>query len=163
MNAVEIEEAVSSLAAAPFNAAEFPFQFLRAFGNKETTIKRLRSASTSDVEGGVLQRNAIHIAVCAEGEVGETLAKLRASPKTAASKVKFILATDGVMLEAEEVNSGETLAPECLNSNGTPTKMPATSPSTVFLSRKPPRFSRARSSRLPTRIRRKSYASGVMG
>jgi hypothetical protein len=110
MNAVEIEEAVSSLAAAPFNAAEFPFQFLRAFGNKETTIKRLRSASTSDVEGGILQRNAIHIAVCAEGEVGETLAKLRASPKTAASKVKFILATDGVMLEAEEVNSGETLA-----------------------------------------------------
>ena len=86
MNAVEIEEAVSALAAAPFDVAEFPFQFLRAFGNKETTIKRLRSASTSDVEGGVLQRNAIHIAVCAEGEVGETLAKLRASPKTAAEQ-----------------------------------------------------------------------------
>jgi hypothetical protein len=110
MNAVEIEEAVSELAAAPFSAAEFPFQFLRAFGNKETTIKRLRSASTSDVDGGVLQRNAIHIAVCAEGEVGATLAKLRASPKTAANKIKFILATDGVMLEAEDLNSGETLA-----------------------------------------------------
>jgi hypothetical protein len=110
MNAVEIEEAVSALAAAPFDAAEFPFRFLRAFGNKETTIKRLRSASTSDVGGGVLQRNAIHIAVCAEGEVGETLAKLRASPKTAAAKAKFILATDGVMLEAEDLNSGETLA-----------------------------------------------------
>jgi hypothetical protein len=110
MNAVEIEEAVSALAGAPFNAAEFPFQFLRAFGNKETTIKRLRSASTSDVEGGVLQRNAIHIAVCAEGEVGETLAKLRASPKTATNKVKLVLATDGVMLEAEDLSSGETLA-----------------------------------------------------
>jgi len=110
MNAVEIEEAVSQLAAAPFDAAEFPFAFLTAFGNKETTIKRLRSVSTLDVEGGLLQRNAIHIAVCAEGEVGETLAKLRASPKTVAAKAKFILATDGVMLEAEDLNSGETLA-----------------------------------------------------
>ena len=75
MNAVEIEEAVSALAAAPFDPAEFPFAFLRAFGNKETTIKRLRNANTSDVEGGVLQRNDIHIAVCPAGRVGDTLAR----------------------------------------------------------------------------------------
>jgi hypothetical protein len=43
MNAVEIEEAVSELATQPFNAAEFPYLFLAAFGNKDTTIKRLRS------------------------------------------------------------------------------------------------------------------------
>ncbi len=36
MNAVEIEEAISALAEEPFNAAEFPFDFLTAFGNKET-------------------------------------------------------------------------------------------------------------------------------
>lgn len=73
MNAVEIEEAVSELAAAPFDGAEFPFAFLTAFGNKETTVKRLRTASsnTSDVAEGVLQRNNIHLAVCAEGRVGE--------------------------------------------------------------------------------------------
>ena len=60
MNAVEIEEAVSALAAAPFDAAEFPFQFLTAFGNKETTVKRLRSGSSnsSDVPGGVLQQHS---------------------------------------------------------------------------------------------------------
>ncbi|WP_374309185.1 class I SAM-dependent DNA methyltransferase [Methylocella sp.] len=107
MNAVEIEEAVSELAAAPFDAAEFPFAFLTAFGNKETTVRRLRSASSnsSDVEGGVLQRNNIHIAVCPEGQVSATLAKLRTSPKTAANKAKFILATDGVTLEAEDLVS----------------------------------------------------------
>ena len=33
MNAVEIEEAVSELAAQPFEAEEFPFAFLEAFGN----------------------------------------------------------------------------------------------------------------------------------
>jgi hypothetical protein len=100
------------LAAAPFDAAEFPFALLTAFGNKETTVKRLRGASSnsSDVAGGVLQRNNIHIAVCSEGRVGETLAKLGANPKTAANKAKFILATDGVTLEAEDLNSGETVA-----------------------------------------------------
>ena len=61
MNPVEIEEAVSDLAAQPFNDVEFPFDFLRAFGNKETTIRRLRSGETnkSDI-GGVLQTNNIH-------------------------------------------------------------------------------------------------------
>ncbi len=39
MNAVEIEEAVSRLAEGPFDAAEFPYAFLEAFGNKEATIR----------------------------------------------------------------------------------------------------------------------------
>ncbi|PYE86939.1 class I SAM-dependent DNA methyltransferase [Phyllobacterium leguminum] len=112
MNAVEIEEAVSELASQPFDAREFPFAFLAAFGNKETTIKRLRTASAnaSDVPGGVLQKSNIHIAVCSEGMVGETLVALRGSPKTASNKVKFILATDGVSFEAEDLASGETVA-----------------------------------------------------
>lgn len=41
MNAVEIEEAVPQLADRPFDPATFPYAFLEAFGNKETTIKRL--------------------------------------------------------------------------------------------------------------------------
>lgn len=75
MNAVEIEEAVSELATQPFNAAEFPYLFLAAFGNKDTTIKRLRSGNTnpSDIPNGVLQRNHIHLATCDIGKVDETL------------------------------------------------------------------------------------------
>jgi hypothetical protein len=37
MNPVEIEAEVSDLAIQPFDKGEFPFAFLRAFGNKETT------------------------------------------------------------------------------------------------------------------------------
>ena len=114
MNAVEIEAALSELALAPFDAAQFPFLFLAAFGNKDTTLQRLRSGNnnTSDVPGGVLQRSNIHIAVCTPGEesaVGDTLKALRASPTSVKAKAKFILATDGQMLEAEELASGETL------------------------------------------------------
>lgn len=114
MNAVEIEEAVSALVESPFDAEEFPYQFLAAFGNKATTIKRLRSGSTnkSDVAGGVLQRNNIHIAVCDAGTVEATLPALRDSPATASQKAKYTLATDGKSVEAENMENGETLACE---------------------------------------------------
>ena len=58
MNAVEIEAAISDLALEPFDAVEFPFAFLAAFGNKDTTLKKLRAGNSnaSDVPGGVLQR-----------------------------------------------------------------------------------------------------------
>jgi hypothetical protein len=111
MNAVEIESAISDLALEPFNTTEFPFSFLAAFGNKETTLKRLRAGNNiSDVSSGVLQRNNIHIAVCNLGAVGAMLDTLRTSPATAKAKVKFILATDGQTLEAEELATGETIA-----------------------------------------------------
>lgn len=111
MNAVEIEEAVSALAERPFDAQEFPYQFLEAFGNKATTIKRLRSGASnkSDV-GGVLQTNNIHLAVADTGEVTAKLDALRASPATTRAKAKFILATDGETFEAEDLESGETVA-----------------------------------------------------
>ncbi|MBR1092470.1 class I SAM-dependent DNA methyltransferase [Bradyrhizobium manausense] len=111
MNAVEIEEAISTLAEQPFDAAEFPFAFLQAFGNKETTLKRLRKGETNKSDlGGVLQTGNIHIKVAPPGEVTATLAALKASPATARAKTKFVLATDGVMFEAEDLASGETVA-----------------------------------------------------
>jgi len=110
MNAVEIEAAISELALQPFDAAEFPFAFLAAFGNKDTALSRLRAGNNnaSDVAGGVLQRNKIHIAVCEVGTVGETLKALRTSPATTKAKAKFVLATDGQTLEAEDLTGGET-------------------------------------------------------
>ena len=115
MNAVEIEEAVSALADAPFDPAEFPYAFLAAFGNKENTVKRLRAAgkastNKSDLPGGVLQRSNIHLAVAEPGTVGDTLKQLLASPATAKHKCKFALATDGRTVEAENLADGETLA-----------------------------------------------------
>ncbi|MGP9535927.1 MULTISPECIES: class I SAM-dependent DNA methyltransferase [unclassified Halomonas] len=111
MNAVEIESAISDLAQQPFDPAEFPYAFLEAFGNKSTTIKRLRSGTSNKSDlGGVLQTNNIHIAVADTGAVTQTLAALKDSPATARAKAKFVLATDGEVLEAEELESGETVA-----------------------------------------------------
>jgi hypothetical protein len=111
LNAVEIEEAISQLAEQPFDAANFPYSFLEAFGNKETTIKRLRAGASNKSDlGGVLQTNNIHIAVCDAGQVSKTLAALKSSPGTVKAKAKYVLATDGVDFEAEELTNGETVA-----------------------------------------------------
>ncbi|MFN8994935.1 MAG: DNA methyltransferase, partial [Pseudomonadota bacterium] len=108
MNAVEIEEAISALAEKPFDAAEFPYAFLEAFGRKETAIKRLRSGEMNKSDlGGVLQRDHIHIAVSPVGAVSQTMAALRASPATARWKARFIVATDGESFEAEELGATE--------------------------------------------------------
>ena len=110
MNPVEIEEAVSALAKQPFEGGEFPFAFLQAFGNKATTVKRLRSGASnrSDV-GGVLQHGNIHIKVCPEGEAEATLTALKASPATARARAKFVLATDGRDFHAEDLSSGDVV------------------------------------------------------
>ncbi|MFN9749293.1 MAG: class I SAM-dependent DNA methyltransferase [Burkholderiales bacterium] len=111
MNAVEIEQAITDLAEQPFDAAEFPYAFLEAFGNKETTLKRLRAGASNKSDlGGVLQTNNIHILTCGAGLIPESLKALKASPATAKAKAKFILATDGLDFEAEDLIGGETIA-----------------------------------------------------
>jgi hypothetical protein len=119
LNAVEIEEAVSKLVEDPFDAAEFSYAFLEAFGNKTATLHRLRSAgrnstNKTDVAGAgiqaVLQRNNIHIATCSAGgpdAVAGILKRLVDSPASSKHKAKFALATDGNTVHAECLNSEE--------------------------------------------------------
>ena len=52
LNAVEIEEAISVLSEQPLDAQEFPFASLQAFGNKDTTVKRLRSGASNKSDLG---------------------------------------------------------------------------------------------------------------
>ena len=113
MNAVEIEQAISDLANQPFDPAEFPFAFLEAFGNKPTTILKLRTGVTNKSDlGGLLQTSNIHIKTTGPELVTQTMAALRESHATQNKRhrVKFILATDGKEFEAEDLTSGETVA-----------------------------------------------------
>ena len=112
MNAVEIEQVITDLADQPFDRENFPYAFLEAFGNKPTTIKKLRAGASnkSDLPGGVLQTSNIHILTCDPGHVTATLKALRNSAATTKAKAKFILATDGAEFEAENIASGDTVA-----------------------------------------------------
>jgi hypothetical protein len=118
VNAVEIEQAISDLIGQAFHADEFPYLFLEAFGNKATTIKRLKESNhnksdiASDTTKGVLHQNNIHIATCPQGHVNQMLDTLRTSPATKKYKVKFILATDGIDFIAEDMLTADIVACE---------------------------------------------------
>ncbi|MDA8153192.1 MAG: hypothetical protein M0003_10855 [Acidithiobacillus sp.] len=56
MNTIEIEQAITDLAEQPFDPVEFRYAFLKTFGNKATTIKRLRFVAYNKADlGGVLR------------------------------------------------------------------------------------------------------------
>ena len=111
MNAVEIEEAISALATQPFDKDTFAYDFLESFGNKPTTLTRLKSRDTnkSDLPNGVLQVNNIHIIACDKGKVPDTITALHNSPQTKKHKAKFILATDGETLQAVNTKTHEPI------------------------------------------------------
>lgn len=110
MNPVEIEQAISELVQRPFDGEEFPYAFLEAFGNNETTIKRLRSGSTNSSDiGGVLQRNNMHLKVCPKGKLPHAIRELRNSPATRKGKVRFIIAVDGQSICSEDLATGEEI------------------------------------------------------
>jgi hypothetical protein len=83
MNAVEIEQAISESALQPFDATEFPYAFLAAFGNKEVTLKRLRSGNnTSDLPNGVQHtQDGSTTEVVYDLETARLVASVRASYK----------------------------------------------------------------------------------
>ena len=98
MYIADIEEAVSRLGAAPFDPTSFPFDFIAAYDAPPATVTRIRNGSqnASDVPGGVLWRQKLHLLVCERGQVENALDRLQASRATASQRVQFIAATDGV-------------------------------------------------------------------
>ena len=59
LNMAAMAQFTNELAEKPFDRQEFPFQFLEAFGNKDTTLKRLRTgvSNKSDLERDALSLN----------------------------------------------------------------------------------------------------------
>ena len=112
MKATEIADAVQALIEAPFVPDDFPYDFLRAFGADDVTIKRLRAGNSnrSDVDGAVLPggktKLKVHIVTAKPGEVDLAMDRLRRSAATEKQKARFLLTTDGQMLQAIDLEGG---------------------------------------------------------
>lgn len=111
MNPTEIYEALAALAAKPFDAAQFPFEFALATDNAPATVAKLRGGSynKSDLPGGVLMNQKFHFAPALPGLSAVTLDTLRANRRTAKHRPAILIATDGHEIAAEHPKSGDTL------------------------------------------------------
>lgn len=107
----DIEEAVSRVAAPPFDRDAFPFDFIAAYDAPPATVTRIRNGTqnASDIEGGVLWRQKLHLLICEPGQVESALEQLRTSRATATQRVQFIVATDGVELAARDLKADDTI------------------------------------------------------
>jgi len=107
----DIEEAVSRIAAAPFNSGSFPYDFIAAYDAPPATVTRIRNGSqnASDIEGGVLWRQKLHLLICAPGQVEAGLGQLQASRATTTQRVQFIAATDGDEFAARDLKADDTI------------------------------------------------------
>ena len=111
MYIADIEEAVSRIAAAPFNSDSFPYDFIAAYDAPPATVTRIRNGSqnASDIEGGVLWRQKLHLLICAPGQVEAALEQLQASRATTTQRVQFIAATDGDEFAARDLKADDTI------------------------------------------------------
>lgn len=107
----DIEEAVSRIAAAPFNPESFPFDLIAAYDAPPATVTRIRNGTqnASDIDGGVLWRQKLHLLVCAPGGVEAALEQLQTSRATASQRVQFIAATDGQEFAARDLKADDSI------------------------------------------------------
>lgn len=111
MYIADIEEAVSRIAAAPLNSDTFPYDFIAAYDAPPATVTRIRNGSqnVSDIEGGILWRQKLHLLICAPGEVETALGQLEASRATTSQRVQFIAVTDGGEFAARDLKADDTI------------------------------------------------------
>lgn len=109
MYIADIEEAVSRIAAEPFNAETFPYDFIAAYDAPPATVTRIRNGSqnATDLEGGLLWRQKLHLLICAPGQVEASVQQLMASRATERQKVQFLLATDGIEVVARDLRADD--------------------------------------------------------
>ena len=111
MYIADIEEAVSQIAAEPFAPDSFPYEFIAAFDAPPATVTRIRNGTqnATDIKGGVLWRQKLHLLVCGPGEVEPALRRLRESRATTSQRVQFIAATDGTEFAACDLKADDAI------------------------------------------------------
>jgi len=111
MNVIEIQDAVSEIAAKPFCEIDFFFDFMAAYNAPAMTITRLRrnDGNQSDLPNGVIWRNWVHYLPNPPEGVQLALDRVETSPKTKRAKCRYVLTTDGTEIAARDLKTGDTL------------------------------------------------------
>lgn len=111
MNPTEIYDALCEIAAKPFNATDFPFDFALAVDVAQAAVAKLRNGSSnkSDIPNGVLLNQKFHYAPAEPSQLDAALVQLKASKKNAKAKPAILITCDGIEVAAFHPASDESL------------------------------------------------------
>jgi hypothetical protein len=110
MNASQIEKNVTALVE-NFNAKEFVFDLLKAYGISKTSITRLKKGdfNLSKVEGEVLYKSKMLFKEVASGTLLNTIDELTKDTDSLKHNPRFVIVTDYKTLLAKDIRTGLAL------------------------------------------------------
>ncbi|WP_027245846.1 class I SAM-dependent DNA methyltransferase [Leisingera daeponensis] len=113
MNPTEISDALEAISTAPFDPAEFGYDFAAATGNAKATVSRLRpgkrTLNKSKISGAVLMNRRYYYIPAEPGQADAAMELLLSDKKTIQHKPEILIATDGQDVVARHPASGDTL------------------------------------------------------
>ncbi|CUH99798.1 class I SAM-dependent DNA methyltransferase [Leisingera aquaemixtae] len=113
MNPTEISDALEAISTAPFDPAEFGYDFAAATGNAKATVSRLRpgkrTLNKSKISGAVLMNRRFYYIPAELGQADAAMELLLSDKKTIQHKPEILIATDGQDVVARHPASGDTL------------------------------------------------------
>ncbi|KIC23383.1 class I SAM-dependent DNA methyltransferase [Leisingera sp. ANG-S3] len=113
MNPTEISDALEAISTAPFDPAEFGYDFAAATGNAKATVSRLRpgkrTLNKSKIPGAVLMNRRYYYIPAEPGQADAAMELLLSDKKTIQHKPEILIATDGQDVVARHPASGDTL------------------------------------------------------
>lgn len=115
MNISEIEEAVKKLVsdvkASSVNKDEFIYQLMASYGQRKTTIGRIKSGerNLADVAGEVRAKRHIYFKHSKDSNVLSDIDNMKKQPSVAREKIRFVVATDFNQFVAQDTRTNDTL------------------------------------------------------
>ncbi len=113
MTPLEMCEAVEELVRHPFDPQTFPYDLLRAYDFGETSIQKLQASGSSSsnksrLPGGIRDRRKAHILIVDKPKtLNDAVSLLLEAEGQEKQKVRFIIASDGEHIYAEDLKTGD--------------------------------------------------------
>lgn len=110
MNIAEIESSLRELVELPFDAGIFIYRFLEIYDAPKATITKLRQGTSGYplLNGDILLKNKVFFRIAPEGQTASTVDALAADPLTKKHAPRFLIATDGEEVYAQDLKADQT-------------------------------------------------------
>lgn len=110
MNIAEIESSLRDLVEAPFDAVNFVYRFLEIYDAPKSTITKLRQGTSGYLlsNGDLLWKKKLFFRIAPKGQTAATVDAMAGDPLTKKHTPRFLIATDGEEIFAQDIKADQT-------------------------------------------------------